>query len=194
MDKPSPFQPPAGDAPAPLNFNVNQAAALCGITAHQLAEWTDLGYVHAIGQGDRRTYNRDALRQIMAVRRALSSGRPPIVPPGAPTDKTARRPEEFSVPDTPLEDQHLALQTQMFFALNPVIPQTLDSLAQRMGVSNDQMVRVLDQMVAEGSLHRRMKGREIQYHVHSVQLQGPRLREQRIRATRRNRLASDDEG
>lgn len=172
-------------------FSVSQAAALCGVTVHQLAEWTELGYVHAVGKGDRRFYNRESLRQILALRRSFEQSARKGLPDA---EREARsRPEEFFAPEQ-LNDEHLALQVQMFFAMNPSGPQTAAGLARRFGVELDRAVRAVRALVVDGSLQETETPAGLQYHAGRLSLPGPRVREQRIRATRRRRLPAQPEG
>lgn len=57
-----------------LNLNIAQTAAICGISVRQLGYWTQQGYVDAHGSGTRRTYGLPAIRRILAIRQAMSSG------------------------------------------------------------------------------------------------------------------------
>lgn len=175
---------PSGDAPA-LCFSVSQAAALCGVTIHQLAEWTDLGYVHAIGRGERRFYNRESLRQIIALRRSFESNPSRGEPDAA--GEARKRPEEFPAAAGPLSDEALALQIQMFFVMNPAGRQTAAGLAKRLDVEPERVAGVLRRLIADGSLMEVDTPRGPEYAAARLTLHGPRVREQRIRATRRRR-------
>lgn len=189
MEK-SGYPQPSGDAPA-LCFSVSQAAALCGVTIHQLAEWTDLGYVHAIGRGERRFYNRESLRQIIALRRSFELNTRRGEPDAA--REARKRPEEFPTGEGVGSDELLALQMQMFFAMNPVGPQTAAGLAKRFGLELERAVRVLRLLVVDGSLEETETTEGLQYYAANLTLQGPRVREQRIRATRRRRIPAHSE-
>jgi hypothetical protein len=164
---------------------VSQAAALCGVTIHQLAEWTDLGYVHAIGRGERRFYNRESLRQIIALRRSFESN-PRRGEPDAAFE-ARKRPEEFPEFEGVPSDELLALQIQMFFVLNPAAPQTVASLAERFHVGPERACRVIQTLVNDGSVEPVQTPQGPGFVAARLTLQGPRVREQRIRATRRRR-------
>jgi DNA-binding transcriptional MerR regulator len=57
-----------------LTLNIAQTAALCGISVRQLGYWTGQDYVTAQGQGARRTYGLDAVRRVLAIRKAMDAG------------------------------------------------------------------------------------------------------------------------
>ena len=57
-----------------LTLNIAQTAALCGISVRQLGYWTRQGYVTAQGQGARRTYGLEAVRRVLAIRKAMGGG------------------------------------------------------------------------------------------------------------------------
>ena len=57
-----------------LTLNIAQTAALCGISVRQLGYWTRQGYVAAQGRGARRTYGLDAVRRLLAIRKAMIGG------------------------------------------------------------------------------------------------------------------------
>ena len=57
-----------------LTLNIAQTAALCGISVRQLGYWTRQGYVTAQGRGARRTYGLEAVRRVLAIRKAMDGG------------------------------------------------------------------------------------------------------------------------
>ena len=57
-----------------LNLNIAQTAELCGISVRQLGYWTHQGYVSAQGKGTRRTYGLEAVRRLLAIRKAMEAG------------------------------------------------------------------------------------------------------------------------
>jgi hypothetical protein len=199
MDNPKPSSQRMGKSP-PLSFSLSQAAALCGVAVHRLSEWTDCGYVRATGQGDNRRFDRHALRQILALRNATRSGpMPSRSRTGAPephAPRTAapavpsRRPEEFSVTAFPQSDVRLALQIELYFALNPSAPRTVEGLSASLNADPRQMRRILDSMAGAGVV-RALRDGEIVYGPGRARLHGPNVREQRIRATRRTRVPVD---
>lgn len=209
MDQPFSPEPASGNESVPLSFNLNQAAALCGVSAQQLREWTDCGYIQVSGHGDRQRYNRDALRQILAVRDAILSGRmaarrsnrrasaahasssPGRGTPSSTSRPEARRPEEFSVPKSSMDDDHLAVQAELFFSLNAGAPQTAAQLSNRFDVSANRMERVLESMLHTRRVLRVRCNHEILYYAGRTHLHGPNPREQRIRATRRQRIPTE---
>jgi hypothetical protein len=195
MEKPTAPEP-SGDARTPLSFSLNQAAALCGVSAHELWEWTTCGYVRTTGLGEGRRYDREALRQILALRETVRSGHDPGSRSGAgDSDRPgfygdSTRASEFSLPATAMDDTHLTLQTDMYFALNAGAGASAEDLAAHFEVDMEQMSRVLDRMVQGRHLVRIRQGSEIVFRSARTQLHGPSVREQRIRATRRPRVPS----
>lgn len=71
---PPTFDPLLWEALPELNLNIAQTAELCGISVRQLGYWTRQGYVTAQGKGTRRTYGLEAVRQLLAIRKAMRSG------------------------------------------------------------------------------------------------------------------------
>ena len=57
-----------------LTLNIAQTAALCRISVRQLGYWTRQGYVAASGRGARRTYGLEAIRRVLAIRKAMDAG------------------------------------------------------------------------------------------------------------------------
>lgn len=68
------FDPLLWEALPDLNLNIAQTAELCGISVRQLGYWTRQGYVTAQGKGTRRTYGLEAVRRLLAIRKAMFSG------------------------------------------------------------------------------------------------------------------------
>jgi len=181
------------------------------VPVQQLREWADCGYIRVKGQGERRRFDREALRQILAVRDAIRSGRLEAGhgshqgasgASGASGISSAqhcvrqdtpelRRPEEFSVASHPTEDAQLALQTEMYFALNSGAPQTAAQMARHFSVPEETMEHVLSAMLAARRVMRVRCGGETLYGPCHAYLHGPDPREQRIRATHRTRIPSD---
>lgn len=177
MDKPTVPEPQFGDPATPLSFSLNQAAALCGVSAQDLREWTLRGIVHTTGHGDHRSYDRDSLRQILAVR---DSGRAAC---------TGRQ-TEFSIASADMDDAHLMIQTEMYFALNAEVEVSAASLTETFGVELEQMQRVLDAMLRSRQISSVRRGANALYQSPGQQLRGPSIREQRVRAVPRRRVPS----
>lgn len=198
MDKPTAPEPSSGGATTPLSFNLNEAAALCGVSTREVCEWTACGYVCATGQGEHRRYDRDALKQIVALRDAVRAGqlpgerRGPATQMGIRDSKSAEdwRSTEFLLPSTPMDDSHLMLQTEMFFALNAGSGADSASLARYFGVEPERIASVLDTMVQSRHLIRVHQGAETLFRAARTHLHGPSIREQRIRAAKRQRQPS----
>jgi len=68
------FDPLLWEALPDLNLNIAQTAELCGISVRQLGYWTRQSYVTAQGKGTRRTYGLEAVRRLLAIRKAMLSG------------------------------------------------------------------------------------------------------------------------
>lgn len=195
MEKPTAPEQPSGDAQTPLSFSLNQAAALCGVSTHELWEWTTCGYVRTAGSGDHRRYDEEALRQIVALREAIRAAtgpaaKSPLNPAIGPQDDQGGRADEFSVAAVPMDDAHLTLQTEMFFALNAGVGVSANDLAKRFQTDSEQTLRVLGALVQSRQVMRVHRGSETVFQSSRAQLHGPSVREQRIRATRRPRVAS----
>lgn len=196
MERPSAPEPPSGDAQTPLSFSLNQAAALCGVSAHDLWEWTTCGYVRTTGMGDGRRYDREALRQILALRETVRSGHDlgnrseTGVCDRSGFDWDSTRASEFSLPISAMDDIQLMIQTDLYFALNAGAGASTEDLASHFEVDMEQMTRVLDGMVQARQAVRTRQGSEIIFRSARTQLHGPSVREQRIRATRRSRVPS----
>lgn len=92
----------------------------------------------------------------------------------------------------PLDDNHLSLQIEMFFALNTGAPLSARQMAERFSVDENRMARILEMMLIEGALVRGRINGEVVYHAGRAQLHGPNPREQRIRASRRTRIPHTD--
>lgn len=177
MDKPTVPEPSFGDPATPLTFDLKQAAALCGVSVGDLREWTSRGIVKAKGNGDHRFYDRESLRQILAVRdsgQGICSGRQ----------------SEFSLPSAEMDDAHLMIQTEMYFALNAGAEASINSLSEMFGVESEQMKRAMDAMIRSRQVSCIRHGSDTLYHAPRQQFRGPSIREQRVRATPRQRVPS----
>jgi DNA-binding transcriptional MerR regulator len=192
MEIPQIPEPSSGDAPASLSFSLHQAAALCGVSAQDVWAWTSHGQVRASGTGDRRRYDRESLRQILAMRDVGHTSHDHQEPStGSRSGGRSSRQDEFSLPAAPMDDAHLMLQTEMFFALNAEAGATAEALTEHFGVGSLQMTRVLDSLVQARHIARAVHGAKVLFHDVRTRLHGPSVREQRVRATRRLRLPSN---
>ena len=199
MERPHSQGPDLPEERSSLWFNLNQAAAICGVPVQQLSEWTDCGYIRVKGHGDSRRFDREALREVLALRDAIRGGRfnsanarrkagestSPVA------DPETRRPEEFPTATEPLQDAHLALQAEMYFALNSRKPLSAAQLAERLGVPKERMEEVLAVMASARLVQRVCRGGETLFGPGRASLHGPGPRELRIRARRRSRIATD---
>ena len=194
MERPTVPEPSSGDAQTPLSFSLNQAAALCGVSAHKVWEWTTCGFVRTTGMDNSRRYDREALRQILALREAVRSGHEPgsrsetSVFDRNGFDGDLTRASEFSLPITDMDDTQLTIQTDLYFALNAGAGAAAETLANHFEVDTEQMMRVLDGLVQGRNLLRIRQGSEVIFRSARTQLRGPSVREQRILATRRSRV------
>ena len=164
------------------------------MSEYELCEWTTCGYVRTTGMDEGRRYDSEALRQILALREAVRSGHDPG--PRSETgvfgrdgfDGDSTRASEFSLPISAMDDSHLTIQTDLYFALNAGWAASAEDMARHFEVDTEQMLRVLDHLVQGRHLIRLRQGSEIIFRSARTQLRGPSVREQRIHATRRSRV------
>jgi hypothetical protein len=139
-------------------------------------------------------YDRESLRQILALREAVRSEHNPAPPSESGADDRngfdgdSTRACEFSLPVSAMDDTHLTIQTDLYFALNAGAAAGAEDLADHFEVDMEQMSCVLDRMVQSRQLVRIRQGSVIVFRSARTQLHGPSVREQRIHATRRPRV------
>jgi len=147
-----------------LNLNIAQTAALCGISVRQLGYWTRQGYVSAQGQGARRTYGLEAVRRVLAIRKAMDGGASlrqalrlvaslePLDAPAPP----APRPVGAEPPAPPAlsgeESRALTRCLRAFFERNRYVRDHAAGLAVKIGRSEDDVRVVAEGLCAAGVL------------------------------------------
>jgi len=176
--------------PEGLRLHLNEVAELCGVPPARLAEWTDLGYVHAEGQGPDRLYSPDVFVVILRLRDTVPAPRY-RVPCALPThEAVANRPTEFvPCPDSPASE-HVALRIQILFLMNPGTAFTTAAMAERICAPEDRVAEVANQLLCE----RHLAFAAGFWRAAEPRWRGIRLREQRVRAVRRKRLSAEGPG
>ena len=149
-----------------LTLNIAQTATLCGISVRQLGYWTRQGYVTAQGRGARRTYGLEAIRRVLAVRKAMDGGLslrqalrqiPAPPPPGAaivPVGETRRTPPDVSasVPLPPEKAEALARSLKEFFQANRHVRDHAAGLAVKLGRAEEDVRDVAEALCRAGVL------------------------------------------
>jgi len=149
-----------------LNLNIAQTAELCGISVRQLGYWTRQGYVAVQGKGTRRTYGLEAVRRLLAIRKAMMAGlslrqalRAVTVPasPDAssfvPSETAAAPPSSFApLSLSPLEAAVLSQSLQSFFAANRNTRDHAGGLAIKLGSAEEDVRSVAESLCAAGIL------------------------------------------
>lgn len=147
-----------------LNLNIAQTAALCGISVRQLGYWTRQGYVSAQGQGARRTYGLEAVRRVLAVRKAMDGGASlrqalrlvsslePLDAPAPPAPRPAGA--EAAPPPALSAEEHRALTRclRAFFERNRYVRDHAAGLAVKIGRAEDDVRAVAESLCAAGVL------------------------------------------
>lgn len=152
-----------------LNLNIAQTAALCGISVRQLGYWTQQGYVAAQGQGARRTYGLEAVRRVLAIRKAMDGGASlrqarnqaqalvsslePLAAPALPPPRPAA--ELAAAPASALSgEEHRALTRclRAFFERNRSVRDHAAGLAVKIGRAADDVRAVAEGLCAAGVL------------------------------------------
>lgn len=148
-----------------LNLNIAQTAALCGISVRQLGYWTRQGYVAAQGQGARRTYGLEAVRRVLAIRKAMDGGASlrqalrlvsslePLAAPAAPPPRPAA--ESSAAPPSALSsEEHRTLTRclRAFFERNRYVRDHAAGLAVKIGRAEDDVRTVAEGLCAAGVL------------------------------------------
>jgi DNA-binding transcriptional MerR regulator len=147
-----------------LTLNIAQTAALCGISVRQLGYWTRQGYVAAQGQGARRTYGLEAVRRVLAIRKAMDGGaslrqalrlvsslEAPASP--APLSSQPASAGPSAPPALSSEESHaLARCLRAFFERNRYVRDHAGGLAVKIGRAEDDVRAVAESLCAAGVL------------------------------------------
>ena len=154
-----------------LTLNIAQTAALCGISVRQLGYWTRQGYVTAQGQGARRTYGLEAVRRVLAIRKAMDGGAslrqalrlvstressdPLVAPPSSPSGLLSS-PAEPQVPPALSGEESRALTRCLreFFQRNRYVRDHAAGLAVKIGRAEDDVRAVAESLCSAGVLVR----------------------------------------
>ena len=154
-----------------LTLNIAQTAALCGISVRQLGYWTRQGYVKAQGQGARRTYGLEAVRRVLAIRKAMDGGASlrqalrlvsslePSASSGSSTLLSSRSaPAEPSVSTTLSSEESRALARclRAFFETNRYVRDHAGGLAVKIGRAEDDVRVVAESLCSAGILVKQM--------------------------------------
>ena len=138
-----------------LTLNIAQTAALCGISVRQLGYWTGQDYVAAQGEGTRRTYGLEAVRRVLAIRKAMDAG--------ASLRQSLRQvsSEEISVPAMPPPGPTLSFTSHAeavsrsliaFFQANPHTRDHAGGLAVKLGWAEDDLRAAAESLCDSGVL------------------------------------------
>ena len=164
-----------------LTLNIAQTAALCGISVRQLGYWTRQGYVAAQGQGARRTYGLEAVRRVLAIRKAMDGGASlrqalrlvaslePTPPPASPTPLSSHPVSAgpSASPTLSNEDSHaLARCLRLFFEKNRYVRDHAAGLAVKIGRAEDDVRAVAESLCGSGILIKQIcQGMTIFHHA-----------------------------
>ncbi len=148
-----------------LTLNIAQTAALCGISVRQLGYWTRQGYVSAAGRGARRAYGLDAIRRVLAIRKAMDAGSSlrqslrglpadtPAAPPPLDLPAALDAPALLDLPAAlPPQAPALSRSLLAFFAANGSTRDHAGGLAVKLGWAEDDVRLVADSLCASGLL------------------------------------------
>ena len=150
-----------------LTLNIAQTAALCGISVRQLGYWTRQGYVAAQGQGARRTYGLEAVRRVLAIRKAMDGGASlrqalrlvsslePLDPAASslePPLRPASAEESVPPPLSRQENHALTRCLREFFDRNRYVRDHAAGLAVKLGRAEDDVRVVAESLCAAGLL------------------------------------------
>ena len=154
-----------------LTLNIAQTAALCGISVRQLGYWTRQGYVAAQGQGARRTYGLEAVRRVLAIRKAMDGGaslrqalrlvanwKPPASSVSSPSPASPPAPADPLVTSalSSEESRALARCLHAFFETNRYVRDHAGGLAVKIGRSEDDVRVVAESLCSAGILVKQM--------------------------------------
>ena len=148
-----------------LTLNIAQTAALCGISVRQLGYWTRQGYVTAQGQGARRTYGLEAVRRVLAIRKAMGGGASlrqalrlvstlEALPGPADTPAPLAAPAEPPIPAALSGEESRALTRCLreFFERNRYVRDHAAGLAVKIGRAEDDVRAVAESLCRAGVL------------------------------------------
>ncbi|MDQ2799639.1 MAG: MerR family transcriptional regulator [Armatimonadota bacterium] len=149
-----------------LTLNIAQTANLCGISVRQLGYWTRQGYVTAQGRGARRTYGLEAVRRLLAIRKAMDSGLslrqalrqvPASLPgaspiPAAETSEQASSDAPESMPLSAEKAEALAGCLREFFQANRHVRGHAAGLAVKLGRAEEDVRVVAEALCRAGIL------------------------------------------
>lgn len=150
-----------------LTLNIAQTAALCGISVRQLGYWTRQSYVAAQGQGARRTYGLEAVRRVLAIRKAMDGGASlrqalrfvsslePLAPATSSLAPPPRpSPAESSAPSVLSSEENHALTRCLcaFFDKNRCVRDHAGGLAVKIGRAEDDVRAVAESLCVAGLL------------------------------------------
>lgn len=139
-----------------LTLNAAQTAALCGISVRQLGYWTRQGYLTAQGQGARHGYGLDAVRRVLAIRKAMEEGASlrqalRLVPSHLPGWGDGPPPAGSQTPP-PADLEALACGLRGFFEFNPHTRDHAGGLAIKLGRAEADVRRAAEQLCRSGFL------------------------------------------
>jgi DNA-binding transcriptional MerR regulator len=147
-----------------LTLNIAQTAALCSISVRQLGYWTRQGYVTASGQGSRRIYGLEAIRRVLAIRKAMDAGASlrqslrqvsseSSISSEAPISEASLTP---NAADTASPAQESALKRSLisFFQANCYTRDHAGGLAVKLGWAEEDVLVVAESLCASGILAR----------------------------------------
>lgn len=156
MDTDSSSEPLLWEALPGLTLNIAQTAALCGVSVRQLGYWTRQGYVAVSGIGARRSYGVEAIRRVLAIRKAMEAGaslRQALRQlPDAPMPAAAWL--EPSVSSALPPASAVARSLAAFFAVNPHTRDHAGGLAVKLGWAEDDLRQAADSLCESGLLSR----------------------------------------
>ena len=146
-----------------LTLNIAQTAALCGISVRQLGYWTRQGYVTAQGQGARRTYGLEAVRRVLAIRKAMDGGASlrqalrlvssmePLDAPAPPPSRPTAEPS-VAAPLSGEGSRALTRCLRAFFERNRYVRDHAAGLAVKIGRAEDDVRSVAESLCSAGVL------------------------------------------
>jgi DNA-binding transcriptional MerR regulator len=151
-----------------LTLNIAQTAALCSISVRQLGYWTRQGYVTASGQGTRRIYGLEAIRRVLAIRKAMDAGaslRQSLrqvsdespTPRESPISDVSLLPEaagRFGDTSSPAQESALKRSLIAFFQANCYTRDHAGGLAVKLGWAEEDVRVVAESLCASGILAR----------------------------------------
>lgn len=146
-----------------LTLNIAQTAALCSISVRQLGYWTRQGYVTASGQGSRRIYGLEAIRRVLAIRKAMDAGASlrqslrQVSEENLISDEVhfalpAMPPESASRAANPAQESALKRSLIAFFQANCYTRDHAGGLAVKLGWAEEDVREVAESLCASGIL------------------------------------------